>query len=163
VTAAPDRLREAAELVARHQRPFWRSYTDAAKHEAIGEFERLLAPYFTGYKAPAPPIPDVSEEERVARVIAAESLGLPLLDNDGWEYYLRADEQEDFLRAARAALGALGPATEAEAAVERVRALANEAEAELADIRRRLLETFGVRFRWDILDRFRAAIREAGK
>ena len=49
--------------------------------------------------------------EKVARAIGAERMGLPEIDEDGWEYYFPADEQDDLRRDAQAAIEALkGPA-----------------------------------------------------
>ena len=53
--------------------------------------------------------PDAPESLRfrVALAMAAVDQGLDEMDEDGWEYYLDAIQQDDFLRLADAALAAV--------------------------------------------------------
>jgi hypothetical protein len=75
--------------------------------------------------SPAPALNGEEEVEAVARAIYAAMDSPCSFRGCGFE-----DHAERYLRLARAALAARRPATEAEEAVERVRALANELEAD---------------------------------
>lgn len=72
---------------------------------------------------------DPGRVERVARAIASEAVAVTLETDDEWDFYLRPDEQDDYRRMAVRGLEALAADTdEAQQAVDRVRALADEWE-----------------------------------
>jgi hypothetical protein len=80
--------------------------------------------------SPAPALNGEEEVERVARAIYGEDIGS--LRPIGW-LDANAVVQDDYRRLARAALAARRPATEAEEAVERVKALAEELDEDSAN------------------------------